>query len=50
MAFCCGIDAVGNQGDSACLFLLLRLPIMTVKSESFKLVGIGATSPKHGKC
>jgi len=45
MPFHCGIDVVGNQGDSACLFLV-RLPITTVKTDSSKVDGIGATSPR----
>lgn len=45
LPFHCGIDAVGNQGDSACLFLV-RLPITTVKTDSSKLVGVCATTPR----
>lgn len=45
MPFHCGIGAVGNQGDSACLFLA-RLPITTVKTDSSKLVGVCATTPR----
>ena len=45
MPYRCGIEALCNQGDSVCLFLV-RLRITTVKTDSSKLVVIGATSPR----